>query len=200
MKNFATRTFIKGLSVVVPLALAVYVAVWLVRSSEIAAKKLLTSFLPEIYYVPGLGLLVLLGTVFLIGLLMYPWLTRKIIGGLDALARHTPLLKSVYSPIKDLMNLFSGDLGRKLGQPVMVKIPNTSIETLGFITREDAAGLPQSLLPEGHVVVHVQWSMQIGGFCFVLPRDQLRPVPISVEEGMRWALTAGLSAPRPHRL
>jgi len=44
-------------------------------------------------------------------------------------------------------------------------------------------------------VKYVQWGYQLGGFCFVVPRDAVRPVDMSVEDGLRWALTAGVSAP-----
>lgn len=87
-------------------------------------------------------------------------------------------------------------MAKKLGQPVMIRIPNTNMETLGFITKKDSEGLPEGFLPEDHIVVYVQWSSQVGGYCFIVPRDHVRPVNITVEEGMRWALTAGLSAPK----
>ena len=35
----------------------------------------------------------------------------------------------------------------------------------------------------------------MGGYCFLVPRESIRPVDLSVEEGMRWALTAGISGP-----
>jgi uncharacterized membrane protein len=74
-------------------------------------------------------------------------------------------------------------------------LPNTELKTLGFITREDLNDLPDGLSKNDHVVVHVQWSSQIGGYCFVVPRRAVQPVDMTVEEGMRWALTAGISAP-----
>jgi uncharacterized membrane protein len=93
------------------------------------------------------------------------------------------------------MDLFGGDVQEQLGQVVLIKIPNTNIETLGFITRDDLSDLPEGFPGEGHVVVYVQWSSQIGGYCFVVPRDAIRAVDMTVEEGMRWALTAGVSGP-----
>lgn len=57
--------------------------------------------------------------------------------------------------------------------------------------------MPEGFGKEDHVVVFGQWSSQIGGYCFIVPRDAVRPVDMTVEEGMRWAITAGISGPDP---
>ena len=126
---------------------------------------------------------------------MYPWMTRKIIGAIDKWLRKMPIFGSVYSPVKDIMGFFGGGMSNELGQPVMLRVPNTEMDTLGFVTREDSKGLPDGFIPDDHLVVFVQWSSQIGGYCFVVPKESVRPLDISVEEGLRWSLTAGLSGP-----
>jgi len=195
MVRFATRTFIKGLVVVLPIMAAVYVVLWMVRDSEALVKGLLLTIIPDDYYVPGLGLGLFLAGIFCVGLLMYPWVTRKLLDGVDGVLRNVPLFGAIYSPARDLMDVLGGDVEQKLGQVVLIKIPNTNMETLGFVTRDDLSGLPKGFARDNHVVVYVQWSSQIGGYCFVVPRETVQPVDMTVEQGMRWALTAGISAP-----
>lgn len=195
MFKFLTRTFLKGLVVVLPIVAAIYIFVWIVRDGEAAVRNLALSIIPEEYYVPGLGLVLVLAGIFGIGLLMYTWLTRKLLDGIDQLLRRIPIFGKVYSPARDLMDVIGGDVHEKLGQVVLIKIPNTNMETLGFVTREDLSDLPDGFSKQGHVVVYVQWSSQVGGYCFVVPREAVRPVDMTVEEGMRWALTAGISGP-----
>ncbi|NWH03540.1 DUF502 domain-containing protein [Desulfobacter latus] len=190
-----SKLFIKGLSIVLPIAVALYVMVWMIRSSEGAVKGILTTILPPGAYIPGMGLLTIIALVFVAGLLMYPWLTRKLFRTADKTLRKIPLFGNVYAPVKDLMGLVGGDMEKKLGRPVMVTVPNTNMETLGFVTREGTDGLPEGFLPDDHLVVYVQWSSQIGGYCFIVPKNSVRYLDISIEEGMRWSLTAGLSAP-----
>jgi uncharacterized membrane protein len=195
MTRLITRTFFKGLAVVLPVVAAIYVIIWLVRDTEAAVKQVLMQAMPERYYIPGVGLVLIVLTVFLIGLLMYPWLTRKILDGLDAVFRKIPLFATIYSPVRDLMDILGGDMTEQLGQVVMIRVPNTNMETLGFVTRDDLSDLPEGFLHEDHVVVFVQWSSQIGGYCFIVPKESVRPVDMTVEEGLRWALTAGVSGP-----
>ncbi|MGF1528321.1 MAG: DUF502 domain-containing protein [Candidatus Competibacterales bacterium] len=197
MPSSISSVMLRGLSIVLPLAIALYVVVWLARSAEQTAKGLLTTVLPEDYYLPGMGVLLLLALVFLTGLLMYPWLTRTLIDMLDRLLRKVPIMGSVYSTVKDLMDVLGGNMGQRLGRPVMVKVPNTEMETLGFVTRGDDEHLPEGFLPPDHLVVFVQWSSQVGGYCFIVPKDSVRELDITVEDGLRWSLTAGLSAPAP---
>jgi uncharacterized membrane protein len=196
MFQFVTRTFLKGLVVVLPIVAAFYVVVWIVRDGEALVKNSLLTVLPGDYYVPGMGLALVVGAVFCVGLLMYPWLTRKLLDGVDKVLRRIPLFGMVYSPARDLMDVLGGDVEQQLGQVVLIKIPNTNMETLGFVTRDDLSDLPEGFSKDGHVVVYVQWSSQVGGYCFVVPRDAVRPVDMTVEQGMRWSLTAGISGPQ----
>jgi len=194
MTQFLTRTFLKGLAVVVPIAAAAYVVYWLAVSAESLIKQLLLQVLPEEFYVPGLGLTAVVGGIFLVGLAMYPWLTRVLLTGVDRVLRKIPLIGMVYSPIRDLMEMLGGDMTDKLQQVVMVTVPNTGFETIGFILQEDTSHLPEGFSKEDHVLVYLQMSYQIGGYCFVVPREAVRPVDMSVQQAIRWILMAGVSA------
>jgi uncharacterized membrane protein len=195
MFRFISRTFLKGLAVVLPVAAAVYVVYWLGGGMDAIMESLFVLVFPRELYIPGSGLVVVLLGVFAIGLLMYPVLTRKLIDRVDVVLRKIPLFASIYSPVRDLLNLLGGSVEARLGQVVLVKLPGTGFEVLGFVTRESDRGLPSGMLPPDHVVVMLPWSTQIGGLCFIVPRDAVRPVELNVEEGLRWALTAGISGP-----
>lgn len=194
MFRFLIRTFLKGASVLIPILVSVWVLYAVVRAVEQAARKMLSALGLEFYF-PGLGVLLTLGLMLGFGLLMYPWLTRKIVDWLERQLRRIPIFKTVYSPLKDMMSMMSGDISEKLGKPVFVKLPNSDVETLGFITRRPSDA--DSQLPDGCLLVYVQMSYQLGGFTFIVPENTVRDSGLSVEEGIRWALTAGLSTTKP---
>ena len=193
MSHFIIRTFFKGLSLLVPIGLVIYIIYWLIIGTERGAKSILTIVLPDGFYLPGLGIIALFLGIFFIGMLMYPWVTRKLIQKFDELFRKFPLVGTVYSSIRDFMDMMGGDMKEKLGQPVMVKIAENGMEILGFLTREEGSDLTEGVSPEGHVVVYFQMSYQIGGYSCVVPRDLIRPVDMNVEQGLQWVLTAGVS-------
>ncbi len=195
MFKFISRTMLKGLAVVLPVAAAVYVVFWLGGGVDRLMKRIVTTALPDDLYVPGSGVVVVILGVFVVGLLMYPLLTRRLLNRVDSLLRRIPLFASIYSPVRDLLNLLGGGVETRLGQVVLVKIPGIGFESLGFITRDSTEGVPEGMLPPDHVVVLLPWSTQIGGTCFIVPRSAVRQVDMTVEEGLRWALTGGVSAP-----
>ena len=192
--KFVSQTFLKGLAVTVPIAAVAYLVYWLAGDAEAAIRGLLLSAMPEQYYVPGLGILLVLGTIFCIGLLMYPWLTRVTLEATDRGMRKIPLIGAVYAPVRDLMDMVGGGVGDSLNQVVMVQIPQSSFEMLGFLMQDDTAQLPDGFPKDDHVVVYLQMSYQIGGYCFVVPRESIRPVDMSVQQAIRWVLMGGLSS------
>jgi uncharacterized membrane protein len=196
MIQFVSRTFIKGLAVVLPVAAAIYVVFWLGGGVDRVMERIVTVVLPKDLYVRGSGAVIVVIGVFVVGLLMYPLLTRRLLNWVDRLLRRVPLFASIYSPVRDLLNLLGGSVETRLSQVVLVKIPGIGFESLGFITRESGEGLPSGILPPDHVVVLLPWSTQIGGMCFIVPRSATRAIDMTVEEGLRWALTGGVSAPR----
>ena len=185
----------RGLALVLPFAVTVYMLHWAITGAEASMESLITTFLSQEYYFPGMGALLFGTLVLAVGLMKYPWFTGLILTSADKNLRRIPVFGSLYSPMRDLMKIVGSGMDSKLGKPAMIRVPNTQMETLGFITREDDSGLPEGFLPEGHQVVYVQWSSQIGGYCFVVPKDHIRPLDITVEEAMRWSLTAGVSGP-----
>lgn len=197
--KFLSKTLLRGLSVTLPVALTAYIINWLARSSESISKSLITTLVPKEYYIPGMGIILLIIIIFTAGLLMYSWVAQKLWNTLDHLLRNAPLISSIYNPTRDLMSLFGGDFAQQLGKPVLIQIPGTSMDTLGFITRNDLKDLPEGLNKENHIVVYVQWSSQIGGYCFIVPKEAVKEVNMSAEDGLRWSLTAGLSAPTSNK-
>ena len=196
MTRFVTQTFLKGLAVLLPIVAGVYVLAWLIGDTEGAVRGLITGALPEgyeSYYIPGMGLVALLIVTWLCGLLMYPWITRRLLDRLDQLLRRIPLFNMIYAPVRDLLDMFGGDMTQNLGQPVLITIPGTQVRTLGFVTRDTVDDLPEGFPKDDYIVCYVQWSSQVGGYCFILPRDSVESVDMTIEEGMRWALTAGVS-------
>jgi len=188
-----TRWFFSGLAVLVPVLVAIAIIIWAISSLEQMTRTMLLLFIPDTWYLPGSGLVIALILVIALGVASHAWLTRGLISGSQKLLGRIPIFSSIYKPTKDLMQLLKGDFADNLGKPVLIRLPNTDVDTLGFITRNDLSDLPDAFGDVDRLAVYVQWSSQIGGYCFLVPRSSVRELPITVEEGMRWSLTAGLS-------
>jgi uncharacterized membrane protein len=188
------KLFLRGLAAVLPLGLTIYIVWWLGSSAESAMGAVIRYILPEGSYWPGMGLVAGVGLVLGAGVLTQAWLVRRLFKFGEDLLNKIPLVKTLYGSVRDLMNFFAGPEKTGIEQVVMVELTEGGPRLLGFVTRDDAAGLPGGAEPNAdRVAVYLPMSYQVGGFMAVVPKSSLRPVQMSIEDGMRYAVTAGLS-------
>jgi uncharacterized membrane protein len=184
------KTLITGIITVLPIVLTIYLLYWLVVSSEQVMGAALRWALPEVVYFPGLGTIAGLVLVFLVGLLMKAVLIRQLFSFSEEILYHLPIIKTVYRAIRDLFEFFSPKQ-ENFGRVVIVNFNN--MEIIGFITQEDPQRLPESLRNQDSVLVYIPMSYMIGGFTLLIPRAEVRPCQMNMEEAMRFALTAGIT-------
>jgi len=114
----------------------------------------------------------------------------------DAIFNRLPLVKTIYTAIKDFIGYLSPDKDSKMSKVVMVQLPGQSFQLIGFVTREQFDDLPFTPIAEDPVAVYMPMSYQIGGYTLFLPRSALTPLDIPFETAMRLVLTAGVSQQR----
>jgi uncharacterized membrane protein len=68
------------------------------------------------------------------------------------------------------------------------------VQAIGFVTREDVPSVLHAHGGRDWVTVYFPMSYAFGGYTIYLPRDRIAPLDISVEDAMRLAITAGLTA------
>ena len=188
------RTFLSGLAVVLPIVVTFAVLAWLVTTAEAVLGAVVRVLLPDGAYPRGLGIGLALVLIFGVGVLMEAVVFRRLMGWLEELLNRIPLVKTVYGAVRDLMSLFSKAGTRKFSKVVMVKLPGLEARLIGFVTIEDFAGLALDAKP-GEVAVYLPMSYTIGGYTLFLPRECLTPLDMSLEDAMRFVVTAGMSRP-----
>ena len=65
---------------------------------------------------------------------------------------------------------------------------------MGLVTRKQFADLREGIGEEGEVAVYFPMSYQIGGFTLIMPKDRIQPVDMTMDQAMRFALTAGVTS------
>jgi uncharacterized membrane protein len=183
-------TLITGMITVLPIALTLYLLYWLAVSSERFLGGVLQWALPRVVYFPGLGTIAGLILVFLVGLLMKAVLVRQLFSLGEGIVYRLPIIKSIYSAIRDLFDFFSP---KKEGFGRVVIVSVNDMEMIGFITQEDPARLPESIRNADSVLVYIPMSYMIGGFTLLIPRQDTRPCQMNMDEAMRFVLTAGIT-------
>jgi uncharacterized membrane protein len=187
------RTFLKGLAAVLPVGLTVFLIYWLGAGLEAFFRRVFGVFLPERLELPGMGLLLGIIVVFVMGIAMELWVTRRLLAMLEGLVLQVPVVKSIYGAIRDFTDYFSkASRDQSISQVVMLDLGN-GMKVLGFVTRKSCAELPLGAGASDIMAVYLPMSYQIGGYTLYLPRERVQPVDMPIEEAMRLTLTAGVS-------
>ncbi len=194
MKAIATallRYFIKGLLIVVPLGLAIFLIFWAVSSIDKALNLsgvLLTDSTGKSLYIPGLGILNVILIIMVAGVLVTTVITEPIKAWFNRWLNRLPLLKFLYSSIKDLTEAFVGE-DKKFNEPVLVEINEFGLKKIGFVVKKDMAALG---LP-GEVAVYFPYSYSFAGQVVIISADKVKPIDRSAAEVMKFVVSGGVS-------
>jgi uncharacterized membrane protein len=192
MKPHLGRIFLTGLLTLIPAVATIYLMAWLIGAIDRMFGKPLRWLMPDEAYLAGMGIVVAIAITFGVGLLMHGVLFRQIFRKAEQAMLALPLVRSIYSAVKDLIGLFGRD-GPAM-QVVSVTFPGTSWKLLGFVTREEFTDLPAGVGTASEVAVYLPMSYQVGGYTVIVPREAIRPVEMSREEALKFILTAGLKS------
>jgi uncharacterized membrane protein len=142
------------------------------------------------FKIPGPGFLVTILTITAVGFIASNFLTRRLVRLVDNVFTRLPLVKMIYTSIKDLINAFVGDK-KSFNKPVLVSIvPGSNIQVIGFVTCESLANLGMS----EYVAVYLPQSYNFAGNLVIVPKDQT--TTISAESGnvMAFIVSGGITA------
>ena len=192
--NAVYRLFIKGLIVVLPVTVTIYVLVLVATKAESVFSGFLKSYLGSELYVPGLGILVTFLAILGVGILVSNFITGKIINWAIEKFESFPLIKAIYRPLKDLIALFASDNENAMKKVVFVKLDHLGIKCIGLVTREEFRDLPVGAVEPGKVAVYIPMSYMLGGFTAIVPKENVEEVDIPVEKAFKLAITGWIKA------
>ena len=194
--NALGKLFLKGLAVVIPVALTLAILWWIATSAEKLMGTVLKFTLPDGWYIPGMGLVSGLALIALIGLLSHVLIFQKLFNLGETIFHRLPLVKTIYTAIKDFIGYLNPDKDNQMSKVVMVQLPGQEFQLIGFVTREQFDDLPFTPAAEDPVAVYMPMSYQVGGYTAFLPRKCLTPLDISFEHAMKLVLTGSVTKKR----
>ena len=189
LRSRLVKYFFQGLLYISPLSLTIYVIYIIFKWGDSILNTYIVKYLG--FDIPGLGLIIVLLFITLVGYIGTTILFNPIITSLDKLVSQAPLVKIIYSSIKDFMSAFVGK-DKKFTEPVLVKIYNgTNLEKLGFITQKDLTSMG---IDKGMVAVYLPHSYNFSGNLFIVPAENVRPIKASPAEVMKFIVSAGVTS------
>ena len=188
-----SQYFFRGLITALPLGLTVYLFFIFLRWTERLAMLMVHPFIGD-FYVPGLGLLLGVVSILLLGFLVSQPAAGKLLSLVELPFTNLPVVKSIYSSLKDFADYFSPQRKRGTQQTVVaLKVPGQDLELVGLVTRQRVDDLPPGFLQGDRVAVYLPMGYMIGGYTVFVPRAWVQPIDVSVEEAMRASMFAWMS-------
>jgi len=155
--------FIRGLITALPLGLTVYFFYVFLNWSETLAMLLIRPFIGG-FYVPGMGLLLGIIGIFMLGFLVSQPTARKLLSWVELPFTNLPVVKSIYSSLKEFADYFSPQRSQSAQQTVVIlRMPGSDIEVVGLVTRQQVDDLPAGFLQGDRVAVYLPMGYMIGG-------------------------------------
>ena len=183
MKNFFSallRYFVRGIIFLTPATVTVYVIVQIFI--------IIDGIIP--IDIPGLGLLTLLGVIILFGILASTVLARPFVNWGNRLLKSAPMIKTIYSAIKDLVTAFVGTQ-KKFDRPVLVKMyEKAEVQKLGFLTGTDLEDLG---IGKDRVAVYLPHSYAFSGNLFIVPAENVTPIDAKPADVMKFIVSGGVA-------
>ena len=181
---------LKGLVTILPIGLTIYFIYWLGVTTEDLLSKPIKLVLDDANYWPGMGLVTGFLILFVVGLAVNAFVVRRVLGLGEELLLRVPVVKTVYSAIRDMTRLVNtdkkkGDLDR------VVTLDYGPGKLIGFVTQEHAntIGIGGG---EDMIAVYLPMSYQIGGYTLYVSRSKVHETDLTVEQAMRIVLTGGV--------
>lgn len=182
---------IKGLLIVLPIALSIFIVIWAVTTvdSWLNVNNIL-GVDPKTgasRNIPGLGLSLVVSLILLAGIFVTYFVTEPMYNWFQRLLDKIPLLKFIYSSIKDLTEAFVGD-EKKFNNPVLVEVEG-DLKRIGFLTQNDL----RSINLPGESIVYFPFSYSFAGQVYVVKHEKIKPLNMSAADAMKLVVSGGVS-------
>ncbi|MFG0306515.1 MAG: DUF502 domain-containing protein [Phycisphaerales bacterium JB040] len=141
------------------------------------------------------GLFIAIILIYLAGMLLSNFVGRRIYHRVERLIARIPGFKQVYPHVKQVVDLVVGEKKMAFSKVVLVEYPSKDIWTIGFLTGESIRDIDESAGERVQSVFIPTSPTPVTGFTINVSKSKIRQLDMTVEEALRFVITAGVLAP-----
>jgi uncharacterized membrane protein len=186
------RYFVSGVLVVVPLILTYIVLKFLFEAIDGILRPILHKVFG--YYVPGLGVFTTLLIIILAGILTRNFIGARLYRMGDRLLVRMPIIRPVYSAAKQLLEAVTVPSAKSFTEVALVEYPRRGAFALGFVAKRVDLEINGEVRKFATVFVP-STPTPISGMVVIIPLDEVIPVNMTVEEGVKFLVSGGVASP-----
>jgi uncharacterized membrane protein len=200
------KYLLAGLLVWLPLAITVWLLTtvlgmvdglfgWLVTATQAVLPSATHNFLEMLRQVPGLGLVVVGAALLLTGIFAANYVGQWWLSQGSLLLRRIPIVKSIYSSVKQVSDTLFSSNGNAFREAVLVQYPRTGAWTIAFVTGKPGGEAAYHLSGD-YVSLYVPTTPNpTSGFFLMVPRADVIALHMSVDEALKYIISMGVVAP-----
>ncbi len=190
--------FLQGLLVLGPFTITIWAIAAAFNFIDGILPNIIHSIVPSlmedkdgtIRRIPGVGFVLVIMLVIMVGYLSSSFLFNKLEESIDKILQKTPVVKFLYTTVKDFFEAFAGDK-KKFTKNVLVNVDNIDVWRVGFITQDDM----EEFGMKDYISVYVPMSYSVAGNVYVVPKSRVRTnEKISASESMKFAVSGGVTS------
>jgi uncharacterized membrane protein len=198
MMKSIRKWLLSGMLVIVPLGITAWVLEWIVSSLDKTLLILPGNWQPDKLlgvHIPGFGAILAFAILLTVGAVASNFLGKKLVSWWDALLNHIPVVRSIYSSVKQVSDTLFSDSGNAFRKAVLIQWPRENVWTIAFVTGTPGGDVVHHLQGD-YVSVYVPTTPNpTGGYFVMLKKSDCIELKMSVDEALKYIVSMGVVVP-----
>ena len=186
------RIFIAGILTAIPAYITVEIIQFLFRVTDQILAPLIERILG--IHIPGLGLVTMLVSIFLLGLLVTNFLGRRLYAFFEGLLLKVPFVSGIYNTTKQIVQTFSPENRKAFQKVIWLQYPRKEIWSLGFVTGSSTS---QDGIPYYNIFIATTPN-PTSGFVIFVPQADTIDSNMPIEDGFKLLISGGMLSAEQH--
>ena len=187
--NTLKAQFLVGILIVLPLLVTILILVWVFRSVDDILRPVVV--LIWHHYIPGIGFVATIVFIYLVGVIGSSLAGKRFFVFSDNILDRVPIVRSIYSPAKRVLEGFSDSKASGFRRVVLVEYPRNGVMSIAFVTSEfrdpSGARMCNVFIPTS--------PNATSGFLRVMKNEYVTQTQLSVDEAIKMLVSFGRVTP-----
>ncbi len=198
MMKSVRKWLLAGLLVIVPLGITIWVLEWIISSLDKTLLILPQTWRPDSLlgvHIPGFGVILAFAILLTVGAVASNFFGKKLVVWWDSLLNRIPVVRSIYSSVKQVSDTLFSDSGNAFRKAVLIQWPREQVWTIAFVTGSPGGDVVNHLHGD-YVSVYVPTTPNpTGGYFVMLKKTDCIELNMSVDEALKYIVSMGVVAP-----
>jgi uncharacterized membrane protein len=198
MMKSIRKWLLAGLLVIAPLGITIWVLEWIISSLDKTLLILPQTWRPDSLlgvHIPGFGVILAFAILLTVGAVASNFFGKKLVIWWDSLLNRIPVVRSIYSSVKQVSDTLFSDSGNAFRKAVLVQWPREHVWTIAFVTGTPGGDVANHLQGD-YVSVYVPTTPNpTGGYFVMLKKTDCIELNMSVDEALKYIVSMGVVSP-----